>query len=55
MLFNRKLKSGKIGPQDEITPTQEAVLNVIAWSDLRQPRLLKEMAEGLTVEREAIH
>ena len=55
VLFNRKLKAGKIGPHDEITPTQEEVLNVIAWSDLRQLRLLKEMAEGLIVEREAIH
>ena len=55
MLFNRKLRAGKIGPHDEITSTEEEVLNVIAWSDLRQLRLLKEMAEGLIVEREAIH
>jgi hypothetical protein len=41
VLFHRKLKAGEIGPDDGITPTQEEIVNVIEWADLRQIQLLR--------------
>ncbi len=54
VLFHRMLKRGAIGPGDCISPSNEEVLNVIAWCDLRQLRLLRKMAEGLIVEKEYV-
>jgi hypothetical protein len=53
VLFNRKLKAGEIGPNDCISPQEEAA-NVIAWCDLRQLRLLRKIAQSLIVEREYV-
>ena len=55
VLRHRMVQRGQIGPHDGISPSNEEVLNVVAWSDLRQLRLLRKMAEGLIVEREPIH
>ena len=52
---NRKVQRGEIGPHDGISPSNEEVLNVIAWANLRQLRILRKCAESLIVEREPIH
>ena len=53
VLFHRKLKAGEIGPDDGITPTQEEMVNVIEWADLRQLQLLRKIAES--IEKEPLH
>jgi hypothetical protein len=57
MVFNRrkhrKLKAGEIGPDDGITPTQEEMVHVIEWADLRQLQLLRKIAES--IEKEPLH
>jgi len=55
VLFHRKLRAGEIGPDDGISPTNEEVEDVIAWSDLRQLKLLRKIAEDLIIQRETIH
>ena len=55
VLFHRMLKAGEIGPDDGITPSNAEILNVIAWADIRQLRLLRKMAESLIVEKETLH
>jgi hypothetical protein len=53
VLFHRKLKAGEIGPDDGITPTQEEMVNVIEWANLRQLQLLRKIAES--IEKEPLH
>ena len=47
VLRHRMVERGEIGPEDGISPTTEEVADVIAWSDLRQLRLLRKWAESL--------
>jgi hypothetical protein len=47
VLRHRMVQSGEIGPEDGVSPTKEEVLDVIAWADLRQLRLLRKWAESL--------
>jgi hypothetical protein len=55
VLRYRMVQRGEIGPDDGISPSMEEVLNVIAWSDLRQLRLLRKMAESMIETKERLH
>jgi hypothetical protein len=55
VLHHRMVQRGEIGPDDETRPSKEDVMNVIQWSDLRQLRLLKKIAEGLIEDKVAVH
>jgi hypothetical protein len=55
VLRHRMVERGEIGPKDGISPSKEQVADVIAWSDLRQLRLLRKLAESLIVTREPLH
>jgi hypothetical protein len=46
---------GEIGADEPMTPTQEQVIAVIEWSDLRQLKLLRKLAEGLIDDKMAVH
>jgi hypothetical protein len=50
VLRHRMEQRGEIGPDDGISPSPDEVINVIAWSDLRQLRLLRKIAESLDVD-----
>jgi len=52
VLRHRMVQRGEIGPEEGISPTNEEVTNVIAWSDLRQLKLLRKIAEDLICEGE---
>jgi hypothetical protein len=45
---------GEIGADEPMTPTQEQVIAVIEWSDLRQLKLLRKLAEGLIDDKMAV-
>jgi hypothetical protein len=55
VLRHRMEQRGEIGPDDGIRPTKEQIVNVIAWSNLRQLRLLRRIAEGLIHGKESVH
>jgi hypothetical protein len=46
---------GEIGPDEGISPSMDEMINVVAWSDLRQLRLLRKIAESLEVDEGAVN
>jgi hypothetical protein len=55
VLRHRMAERGEIGSEDGISPTKQEFADVIAWSDLRQLRLLRKIAEGLIAERVSVN
>ena len=55
VLRHRMEQRGEIGPDEGISPSMDEMINVVAWSDLRQLRLLRKIAESLEVDEGAVN